>query len=224
MTEAHLSIPALPYEYTFPTQHVALVVIDMQRDFVLPGGFGFLQAAAAGADLTELSAKMTRVVRRCQELVEAARRAGLYVVHTREGHRRDLSDCPFSKIERQASAPGTLHTVHIGDQGTAFDGPMLVQGSYSHDFVDELQPRAGEAVFDKPGKGAFFATGLDAYLADRQITHLILVGVTTECCVTTTLREANDRGYQCCLVADCTDGYNDGFGRACLAMTTLSDG
>ncbi len=173
----------------FPTDATALIVIDMQRDFCSPGGY----AERAGVDISSMQAVVTQV----QLLLQAARAAGLLVVHTREGHPPDMSDCPFAKLQRsvEAGAP-------IGSLGPL--GRLLIQGEYGHGFVDELQPLPGEIVIDKPGYGAFHATRLGEVLAARGIEHLIFCGVTTEVCVHSSLREAVDRGYHCTTIADAT--------------------
>ena len=184
-----LSIEAKPYNYVFPPNHTALLVIDMQRDFLLPGGFGDIQ----GGNLEAVQASIAPV----KDLISAFRGADIVIFHTREGHKPDLSDCPSSKLVRQGAAPGnSQHLKIIGEEGAM--GRLLVRGEYGHDIVDELQPYPGEVVIDKPGKGAFFNTSLAEQLRAKAITHLVICGVTTECCFTTTLREANDRGFECC--------------------------
>lgn len=186
---ATLSVPAQPYEFTFPTRHTALLLIDMQRDFLLESGFGDVQ----GGDLSMVQASIVPTIR----LLDLFRGAGMQVFHTREGHTPDLSDCPSSKLIRQAAAPmNKQHGLIIGDQGKM--GRLLIQGEYGHDLVDELQPWPREEVIDKPGKGAFWNTRLMEKLKARAITHLVVAGVTTECCFATTIREANDRGFECC--------------------------
>jgi len=165
----------------------ALIVIDMQRDFLDHGGY----AATAGMDVTALR----RPIPFIRMLLEQARRSGMLVLHTREGHRADLSDCPPAKLARSRQAGAK-----IGSQGPL--GRLLVRGEYGHDFVDELQPLTGEPVVDKPGYGAFHQTDLAQILATRDISRLYICGVTTEVFVHSTLREAVDRGYECVLVAD----------------------
>lgn len=183
------SVDAKPYAFTFPLKHTALLVIDMQRDFLLAKGFGEIQ----GGNLEAVQASIAPT----KKLLEACRRAGMAILHTREGHKPDLSDCPSSKLVRQSAAPGnTQHNLVIGDKGEL--GRLLVRGEYGHDIVDELQPFSGEVVIDKPGKGAFWNTDLLHKLQARAITHIIVSGVTTECCFATTIREANDRGFECC--------------------------
>jgi nicotinamidase-related amidase len=184
-----LSIDAKPYAFTFQPRHTALLVIDMQRDFLLAKGFGEIQ----GGNLKDVQA----CIEPTKKLLEACRKAGLTIVHTREGHVPDLSDCPSSKLVRQAAAPeNTQHNLVIGDKGEL--GRLLVRGEYGHDIVDDLKPLPGEVVIDKPGKGSFWNTTILHQLKARAITHLIVCGVTTECCFATSIREANDRGLECC--------------------------
>ena len=196
------TIHAQPFDYTFDPRRTALVIIDMQRDFVEAGGFG----AALGNDVTRL----TRIVPALQALIAACREHGLLVVHTREGHRADLSDCPPAKLTRGECS------LRIGDRGPM--GRILIHGEPGHAIIAELAPLAGELVIDKPGKGSFYATELDVQLKAHGITHLLITGVTTEVCVQTTMREANDRGYDCLLVEDCTESYFPEFKAATLAM------
>ncbi|HEY3634965.1 MAG TPA: isochorismatase family cysteine hydrolase [Caldimonas sp.] len=197
------SMQAEPYEYSFDPKSTALVVIDMQRDFVEPGGFG----AALGNDVTPLQA----VIAPCRRMLDAAREANMMVIHTREGHSPDLADCPPTKIARGRGA------TRIGEPGPM--GRLLVRGEPGHAIVPQLAPRAGEVVVDKPGKGAFCATDLDLILHNRGIRSLIVCGVTTEVCVMTTVREANDRGYECVVLADCVGSYFPEFQRVALEMT-----
>jgi nicotinamidase-related amidase len=204
MKKASIAIEAQPFPFAFDLPQAALVVIDMQRDFLEPGGFG----AALGNDVTPLRA----IVPTVQRLLDAWRSAGGLVVHTREGHAPDLSDCPPSKRLRGQPA------LRIGDPGPM--GRVLVVGEAGHAIVPELVPQAGEPVIDKPGKGAFHATGLDELLHAHGITQLVFAGVTTEVCVQTTMREANDRGYDCLLVEDATASYFPHFKAATLAMLT----
>jgi nicotinamidase-related amidase len=203
-----LSVPAKPYPFTFDRAATALVVIDMQRDFLEPGGFG----ESLGNDVSMLA----RVVAPLQALLAAAREAGMLVVHTREGHRPDLADCPPSKIARGGSE------ITIGSPGPK--GRILVRGEYGHDIVDELAPIEGEVVLDKPGKGAFYATDLELLLRNRGITHLIVTGVTTEVCVHTTVREANDRGFECLVPEDCVGSYFPEFQEVGLKMIAAQGG
>ena len=182
------SMEAKPYAFSFDPSKTALLLIDMQRDFLLPGGFGEFQ----GSDLSMVQSSIAPTA----QLLSACRAAGLAIFHTREGHDPDMSDCPSSKITRQAAAPDAARTPQIGEVGKM--GRLLVRGQYGHDLIEELQALPGEVVIDKPGKGAFWDTELMHKLKAHGITHLFLGGVTTECCVSTTLREANDRGFECC--------------------------
>jgi allophanate hydrolase len=212
---ATLTFNAKPYPFTFPMRQTALLVIDMQRDFICAGGFGEIQ----GGNLEAVQASVPTV----KTLLEACRAAGLTIFHTREGHVADLADCPSSKLIRQAAAPGnSQHQKVIGDQGKL--GRLLVQGEYGHDIVDELQPLPEECVIDKPGKGAFWNTSLMHKLKARGITHLLVSGVTTECCFSTSIREANDRGFECCGIVEATAGYNVEFKVASLDMISWSQG
>ena len=195
------TLDAQPFAYSFDPATTALIVIDMQRDFVEPHGFG----EALGNDVSLLR----RAIDPCRRLLEAARHAGLFVVHTREGHRPDLSNCPAAKLTRGGKT-------FIGQQGTM--GRILIQGEPGHDIIPELYPQAGEPIIDKPGKGAFFATDLHLILQARGITSLIICGVTTEVCVQTTAREANDRGYEVLIPEDCCASYFPEFHRAALEM------
>ncbi len=201
------TIQARPYDYTFDRKHVALVIIDMQRDFIEPGGFG----AALGNDVSLLAPIIPTVA----GLLGAFRELGLPVIHTKECHWPDLSDCPPAKRNR---GRGFLR---IGDPGPM--GRILINGEPGNDFVPALRPRPGELVIPKPGKGSFYATPLDDELKNRRISHLLVTGVTTEVCVQTTLREANDRGYECLLVEDGTESYFPEYKRATLDMIRAQD-
>ena len=201
-------IAAEPYEIEFDPKSTALVVIDMQRDFVEPGGFG----EALGNDVSLLRAAIGPT----RKVLEAARKRQLLVIHTREGHRPDLSDCPPTKLARGRLKAG------IGAPGPM--GRILVRGEHGHDIIDELKPAPGEPVIDKPGKGAFFATDLDAVLHNRGIRQLVVCGVTTEVCVNTTVREANDRGYDCLVLEDCTGSYFPAFQKAAIEMIKAQGG
>ena len=187
----------------------ALLIIDMQRDFCAPGGY----AAQAGLDVTRLAAPVANVRR----LLDAARGAAILVVHTREGHRADLSDCPPVKLQRSLSA-----SAPIGGSGPL--GRLLVRGEAGHDFIDALRPEAGEPVVDKPGYGAFHQTDLAQILANRGITQIILCGVTTEVCVHSTLREAVDRGYACLTVGDACAASDPRLHEPALAMIGVEGG
>jgi biuret amidohydrolase len=193
---------AEPFPYRFEPSRTALIVIDMQRDFIEPGGFG----ASLGNDVARLATILPAV----RGLLDWARARGIAVIHTREGHRPDLGDCPPAKLRRGDAKP------RIGDAGAM--GRILIDGEPGNDIVPECAPLPGETVLVKPGKGAFWATPLDDILRWRDITHLIFAGVTTEVCVQTTMREANDRGYECLLIEDCTESYFPAFKAAALAM------
>ncbi len=195
---------ATPYPYKFAVSSTALVIIDMQRDFVEPGGFG----ATLGNDVTLLQEIVPAVAR----MLAGWRKAGGLVVHTREAHAPDLHDCPPAKRLRGAPA------LRIGDMGAM--GRILIAGEPGNDIIPALAPLPGEWVIDKPGKGAFYATGLDERLNEADITHLLFMGVTTEVCVQTSMREANDRGYECLIVEDGTASYFPEFKAATLAMLT----
>lgn len=203
-----VTIDAKPYPYHLPDQAPALVIIDMQRDFVEPGGFG----AALGNDVTPLLA----IVPAVRHLLETCRRLGLTIIHTREAHRADLADCPPAK---RARGGGELR---IGDVGPM--GRLLIDGEPGNAIIPELRPLPGEIELTKPGKGAFYATALHELLQARGISHLLFAGVTTEVCVQTSMREANDRGYECLLVEDATESYFPEFKRATLAMLTAQGG
>jgi nicotinamidase-related amidase len=201
-------VPAEPYEFDFDPRTTALVVIDMQRDFVDPGGFG----EALGNDV----ALLRRALEPTRRVLDACRGAGVMVIHTREGHRPDLSDCPPAKLVRGR------HAITIGDPGPM--GRILVRGEYGHDIVDSLKPVAGEPVVDKPGKGAFYATDLENMLRNRAITSLVVTGVTAEVCVQTTVREANDRGFECLVLSDCIASYFPEFYEMTLRMISAQGG
>jgi nicotinamidase-related amidase len=205
--KGHL-IQAEPYPLPFDPDASALLIIDMQRDFLEPGGFGEL----LGNDVSQLRS----TIEPCKKILAAARNAGITVIHTREGHRPDLADAPPSKLAR-----GGLD-VGIGDQGPM--GRVLVRGEPGHDIIPELAPLADEPVIDKPGKGAFYETDLDLILQNRGIKTLIVCGVTTEVCVHTTVRQANDRGYECVVLADCVGSYFPEFQRVGLEMIKAQGG
>jgi nicotinamidase-related amidase len=201
-------VPAKPGPFSLPPGRVALIVIDMQRDFLLPGGFG----ETLGNDVSQLA----KVVPPLQRVLAAARDAGLLVIHTREGHKPDLSDLPPAKLNRGAPS------MRIGDKGEF--GRILIRGEYGQDIIDELAPSPGEIVLDKPGKGAFYATELQNILQDNGITKLLVTGVTTEVCVHTTVREANDRGYEVLVISDCVGSYFPEFQRVALEMVAAQGG
>ncbi|MBC5763671.1 cysteine hydrolase family protein [Ramlibacter albus] len=193
---------AKPFPYEFELKRTALVIIDMQRDFVEPGGFG----ESLGNDVSLLRA----IIPSCQAVLNAWRELGGLVVHTREAHRPDLSDCPPAKRSRGNPS------LRIGDEGPM--GRVLVAGEPGNEIIPELAPRPGEIALDKPGKGAFYATPLQGLLQQVAITHLVFMGVTTEVCVQTSMREANDRGYECLLLEDCTESYFPQFKAAAVEM------
>ncbi len=198
-----VTISAQPYDYPLPELgKIALIVIDMQRDFMEAGGFG----AALGNDVSRLRA----IVPTLQQLLAACRACQIPIFHTVEGHQPDLSDCPSSKRQRGNS------NLRIGDEGPM--GRILVLGEPGNDIIPELAPYPNERVISKPGKGAFYQTDLPVLLQEKGITHLLITGVTTEVCVQTTMREANDRGYECLLVEDCTESYFPEFKAATLEM------
>jgi len=188
-----LSVAACPNEFVFVPARTALMVIDMQRDFCEAGGF----ATCLGNDVEAVRQIIPLVAR----VIAACRAASLTIIHTREGHDPDLSDCPPVKLEKSR-----LSGLGIGDRGPL--GRILVRGEYGHDFIDECRPTNGEIVIDKPGKGAFFATNLGSVLEARDISTLLVVGVTTNVCVHSTVREATDRGYACLVLANATAAYD----------------
>ena len=202
------SINAQPYEFEGDISKTALVIIDMQRDFVMPGGFG----EALGNNVTPLQATIKPI----GNLLAKARELSMLVIHTREGHRPDLGDCPPSKLKRGRGEKT------IGDVCSM--GRLLVRGEYGQDIIPELYPIAGEVVLDKPGKGAFFATDLDHILHNKGIEFLIVCGVTTEVCVNTTVREANDRGFECLIPEDCVGSYFPEFQKYALEMIKAQGG
>ena len=203
-----LTVDADPTSFLFEPTTTALLVIDMQRDFVEPGGFG----ETLGNDVSQLRG----VIAPLQRTLAATRAAGVTVIHTREGHLPDLSDCPPAKLERGRPS------MRIGDLGPG--GRILIRGEHGHGIIDELAPVDGELVIDKPGKGAFYSTELGTMLSAASITSLVVTGVTTEVCVHTTVREANDRGYECLVLSDCVGSYFPEFQDAGLAMISAQGG
>jgi len=203
-----MPVAAEPYTFDLQPEACALVVIDMQRDFLEPGGFG----ETLGNDVSLLGA----AVAPCKAVLEAARAAGLLVIHTREGHRPDLSDAPKAKIERGHPS------MRIGAPGPM--GRILIRGEPGHDIIPELYPLEGEPVIDKPGKGSFCATDLELMLRTRDIDNLVLTGITTDVCVHTTMREANDRGFECLILEDCTGATDKGNHLAALKMVEMQGG
>jgi nicotinamidase-related amidase len=203
-----LQFQAEPYPLSFQPDTTALLIIDMQRDFLEPGGFGEM----LGNDVSLLRS----TIEPSQAVLETCRAAGMLVIHTREGHRPDLSDAPPTKLARGGLKTG------IGDMGPM--GRVLVRGEHGHDIIPELYPRPGEPVIDKSGKGAFYETDLNLILHNHGIRTLIVCGVTTEVCVHTTVREANDRGYECLVLADCVGSYFPEFQRVALEMIKAQGG
>ncbi len=203
-----VKLVAEPENVEINLDRTAVVIIDMQRDFIEPGGFG----AALGNDISQLAS----CIEPCRRLLGAARDAGLLIIHTREGHLPDLSDAPPAKVERGAPQ------LRIGDLGPM--GRILIRGEPGHDIIADLYPVAGEVVIDKPGKGAFYNTPLGDILKDKGIENLLVAGVTTEVCVNTTIREANDRGFRCVAVSDCCGSYFPEFHEMGLAMIKAQGG
>jgi len=201
-------IEAEPSALVVEFDHAALVIIDMQRDFLEPGGFG----ETLGNNVALLKAAVPPL----QALLAAAREAKMLIIHTREGHRPDLSDAPKHKVERGEPS------LRIGQPGPM--GRILVRGEPGHDIIAELYPEPGEPVIDKPGKGAFYQTDLELMLKNREIDTLLVCGVTTEVCVNTTVREANDRGFRCIVLSDCCASYFPEFHAAGLAMIKAQGG
>ena len=201
-------VNAEPEPITIDVDRTAVVMIDMQRDFLLPGGFG----EALGNDVSRLQAAIAP----CASLLEIARARRMLIIHTREGHRPDMSDAPKAKVERGAPS------MRIGATGPM--GRILIRGEPGHDIVPELYPKEGEPIVDKPGKGAFYATDLHLILQNKGIENLIVCGVTTEVCVHTTVREANDRGYRCLVPGDCCASYFPEFHEIGLRMIKAQGG
>ena len=208
MANARGTIVAEPEPIDLDWTTTALIIIDMQRDFMEPGGFG----ETLGNDVSQLA----RAVQPIAAVLAAARETGMLVVHTREGHLPDLSDAPPAKVERGDPS------MRIGAPGPM--GRILVRGEPGHDIIPELYPTKNEPVIDKPGKGAFYQTDLDLMLRNRGIDTLLVCGVTTEVCVNTTVREANDRGYRCIVLSDCCASYFPQFHEMGLAMIKAQGG
>lgn len=202
------TLDADPTPISLDFAKTAFVLIDMQRDFLEPGGFG----EALGNDVTHLRA----AIEPSRLLLDGLRRKGVFIIHTREGHRPDMSDAPRAKVERGAPK------ARIGDKGPM--GRILIRGEAGHDLIPELAPLPEEPIIDKPGKGAFYATDLHTILVGKGIDTLIVGGVTTEVCVHTTVREANDRGYRCVVPEDCTASYFPEFKEVGLRMISAQGG
>jgi nicotinamidase-related amidase len=202
------TIDAEPEPIAIDPSRTALIVIDMQRDFLEPGGFG----ETLGNDVSRLQS----AVEHTKSLLAGLRKIGMLIIHTREGHRPDLSDAPKAKVERGAPS------MRIGAAGPM--GRILIRGEPGHDIIPELYPKAGEPIVDKPGKGAFYATDLGSILQHAHIENVIVCGVTTEVCVHTTVREANDRGYKCIVPGDCCGSYFPEFHEMGLKMIKAQGG
>ena len=199
---------ARPYAYTLPKSGIALVIIDMQRDFCEPGGFG--------ETLGNNVALLQKIVPDVVALLSCFRELGLPVFHTREAHKADLSNCPDAKLKRGNAS------LKIGDVGPM--GRILIDGESGNKIIPELLPITSEIELTKPGKGAFYNTDLDSILKSQGISHLVFAGVTTEVCVQTSMREANDRGYECLLVEEATESYFPEFKQATLDMIVAQGG
>jgi nicotinamidase-related amidase len=203
-----LALEAQPYEYRFDPKTTALIIIDMQRDFLEPGGF----AESLGDDVS----KLRRAIEPLKKVLKAARDSKMLIIHTREGHRPDLSDAPPAKLARGHAK------FKIGDIGPM--GRILIRGEPGHDIISELYPHEGEPIIDKPGKGSFYQTDLSLILQNKSIKTLIICGVTTEVCVHTTMRDGNDRGYECCILEDCVASYFPDFHKASIELTKAQGG
>ena len=204
----HLEVEADPHEFEFTLSNTALLVIDMQRDFVLPGGFG----EALGNDVSQAQ----DAIEPTRDVVKLARETDMPVIFTREGHEPHMADCPPSKQNRGQNEVG------IGDDGPM--GRVLIRGEDGHGIIDSLEPHPDEIVLDKPGKGSFYATELNLILQNHGIENLIVTGVTTEVCIHSTIREANDRGYECLLLEDCVGSYFEEFQRVGIEMIKAQGG
>lgn len=198
-------VDAKPFTFDFDLEKTALLIIDMQRDFCEFGGFG----EALGNDITPTKSIIPTV----KTILDQARANHMFIIHTREGHRPDMSDVPYAKKRRSTS---------IGEEGPM--GRILIRGEYGHDIVDELKPMDQEVVIDKPGKGAFYQTDLHAILQNKGIESLIVCGVTTHVCVHSTIREANDRGYECLMIEDGTATFDPRDQEAAIRMINQQGG
>lgn len=197
-----ISTPATPFNVQWDPQSTALICIDFQRDFMEPKGFG----ETLGNDVSTLR----ETIEPTKKLLEKARELGMFIIHTREGHRPDLTDLHPAKRDRGNP------TLRIGDEGPM--GRILVRGESGHDIIPELYPREGEVILDKPGKDSFYGTDLEVMLKAQGIKTLIITGVTTEVCVQSTARAANDRGFECIILSDCTASYFPEFKQSALDM------
>lgn len=205
-----VSVPMEPQTAPIDVDHTALIIIDMQRDFLEAGGFG----ESLGNDVS----KLHRAIEPCRRVLLAARTVGMLVIHTREGHRPDLADLhPFKQQRPGSDSPGL-----IGSPGPF--GKIMIRGEKGHDIIPALYPAEGEPIIDKPGKGSFYATDLSTILEARKITTLLVCGVTTEVCVNSTIREANDRGFFCVCISDCCASYFDEFHDVALKMMKAQGG
>lgn len=203
-----ISVAAKPEPFTFDHSSAAILIIDMQKDFILESGFG----DSLGNDVSLLQSS----IQPCEQLLDWARSNDLLVIHTREGHLANLANVFESKLKRGKPS------ARIGDKGPM--GRILIRGETGHDFVEELRPKEGEIIIDKAGKGAFYSTELDLILRKHRIETIIFAGVTTEVCVSSTVREANDRGYMCLVVDECCASYFPEFHQSALAMIAAQGG
>ncbi|RPF95658.1 MAG: cysteine hydrolase [Rhodospirillaceae bacterium TMED63] len=206
--EASFTFQSVPYPVSVTEKKIALVVVDMQRDFLEPGGFG----ESLGNDVQ----KLRDIIPNISNLIRIFRRASLCIVHTKEGHKPDLSDCPKQKLRPAKNG------LAIGDPGPM--GRLLISGEPGNDFISEVSPSEGEIVITKPGKGAFYKTRLNEILRDLEISTLLFTGVTTEVCVQTSMREAADRGFQTLIVNDATASYFDEYHSSTIDMMTSQGG
>jgi len=207
-----------PYDASINLEETALILIDFQKDFLEPGGFGEM----LGNDVF----KLRKAVSPCQQVLESARKASVrLIIHTREGHRRDLTDLMACKFQRPDNRPhATLKSSGVIGIDPGHGSKILVRGEKGHDIIEELYPLPGEPIIDKPGKGSFYATDLECILISQGIKSLIVCGVTTEVCVHTTIREANDRGFYCIMLEDCCASFFEEFHTSSVNMTKAQGG